>query len=186
VTEIAADNIDKIDLNAFKALVFGIRAFNTSERLVANLPLFHKYVESGGTVVVQYNTNSWAGPLRTEFGPYPMKLGRGRVTDENANVQLDSTDQVLNFPNKISAADFDGWIQERGLYFASEWDDVYRTPLSMADPDEKAQLGSLLIANHGKGQFIYTGISFFRQIPHGVPGAFRLLNNLIESGSTYP
>ncbi len=186
VTEIAADDIDKINLSAFKALVFGIRAFNTSERLVANLPLFHKYVESGGTVVVQYNTNSWAGPLRAEFGPYPMKLGRGRVTDEKSDVILDSTDPILNFPNKLSVADFDGWIQERGLYFASEWDDVYRTPLRMADPDEKEQLGSLLIANHGKGQFIYTGISFFRQIPHGVPGAFRLLNNLIESGSTYP
>jgi LmbE family N-acetylglucosaminyl deacetylase len=186
VTEINADQIDKTDLSQYSAIVLGVRAFNTSEKLVSNMDLLHKYVYQGGNLLVQYNTNSWAGPLKTEFGPYPMKIGRGRVTDEDAKVIFDEKDPLMNFPNKIIAADFEGWVQERGLYFANEWAKEYRTPLQMKDPGEDLQAGSLLIASYGKGQFIYTGLSFFRQIPDGVPGAYRLLSNLVEAGNQIP
>lgn len=186
VTELAADQLEKTDLTRFQTIVMGIRAFNTSERLIANLPLLHQYVQEGGNLIVQYNTNSWAGPLKTEFGPLPLKIGRSRVTDENAPIDFDKNDPLMIYPNRISERDFQGWVQERGLYFASEWDPAYRTPFKMADPGEELQQGSLVILPHGKGNFIYTGIAFFRQIPAGVPGAFRLLSNLIEAGNEQP
>jgi LmbE family N-acetylglucosaminyl deacetylase len=186
VTELSADQIEKTDLSKYRTIVMGVRAFNTSERLVANLPLLHKYVQNGGNLIVQYNTNSWAGPLKTEFGPKPLKIGRGRVTDEQAVVNLEAEDPILAFPHKISDQDFKDWVQERGLYFASEWDQAYRTPLQIADPGEESQKGSLVILPYGKGNFIYTGLAFFRQIPAGVPGAFRLLSNLIEASNETP
>lgn len=186
VDEFAADDIGRIDLYQYPTVVLGVRAFNVSEKLVSLLPMLHQYVKEGGNLVVQYNTNSWAGPLRHEFAPFPMKIGRGRVTDESAFVSIDQNDPILHIPNKISDKDFEDWIQERGLYFASEWDEKFRTPLKMNDPGEKPQLGSLLISEYGKGRFIYTGLSFFRQIPHGVPGAFRLLSNLVEPLNKMP
>jgi galactose mutarotase-like enzyme len=117
------------------------------------------------------------------LGPYPFKIGRERVTDEQAEVIFEPGNHpVFNNPNKITLIDFNGWIQERGIYFASEWDSTYQTPLSMHDTNEKPLKGSTLIARYGKGNYIYTGLAFFRQLPAGVAGAYRLFTNLIETG----
>lgn len=181
------ETLDKADITSYEAIVTGIRAFNTNERLVARLPVLMDYVAQGGTLVVQYNTNSWAGPLKGAIGPYPFEITRNRVTDENAPVSFTQpVHEVLLQPNRIGPEDFEGWIQERGLYFGGNWDPAYATPLAMSDPGESAQAGSLLLAQHGKGHFVYTGLSFFRQIPNGTPGAFRLLANLIELGNKTP
>jgi hypothetical protein len=167
-------------LARFDAVVVGVRAFNTSERLRAAHDTLMKYVEAGGTLVVQYNTNSRIAPLTAPIGPFPFEIGRDRVTDETAAVTLPAAGHPsLTAPNKIGAHDFDGWIQERGLYFADMWDARYQTPLAMNDPGEKPLAGSLLWARHGKGTFVYTGLAFFRQLPAGVPGAFRLFANLM-------
>jgi len=138
---------------------------------------------AGGTLVTQYNTNNRFGPLTTPIGPFPFEIGRERVTDENASVDFLVPDQrILNVPNRITERDFSGWIQERGLYFASKWDPKYQTVLSMSDPGESALSGGILWAHHGKGIYIYTGLAFFRQLPAGVPGAFRLFANLLAAG----
>jgi hypothetical protein len=136
--------------------------------------------------VVQYNTNNRLAKLEGGLGPLPFDIGRDRVTDETAPVAFEQPKHpVLNHPNKITAADFEGWVQERGLYFASSWDKGYETPLAMADPGEGSpSKGSLLFARHGKGTFVYTGLAFFRQLPAGVPGAYRLFANLIAHGKT--
>jgi len=168
----------------FDAVVTGVRAFNSSERLRAAHPALMAYVEAGGTLVVQYNTNSRLSPLATPIGPLSFEIGRERVTDETAPVTfILPADSILNYPNKITEHDFEGWVQERGLYFASHWDARYRTPISMGDPGESALPGSILVAQHGKGTFIYTALAFFRQMPAGVPGAFRLFANLL-AGAT--
>ena len=134
-------------------------------------------------MIVQYNTSR--GIDASDFAPYPLSLSRDRVTKEDAAVQLlNPTHAILTTPNKITSEDFDGWIQERGLYFANEWDDQYTSLISWNDPGEDPKKGSLLVADYGKGAFIYTGISFFRQLPAGVPGAYRLFANLI-SYTTY-
>jgi LmbE family N-acetylglucosaminyl deacetylase len=170
-------------LARFDAVVVGVRAFNTSDRLRAAHAALMSYVQGGGTLVVQYNTNSRLGPLSTPIGPYPLEIGHDRVTDETARVTFtDASSPVLKAPNPIGARDFDGWVQERGLYFASTWDPRYETPLAMNDPGERPLQGSLLVARYGKGTFVYTGLSFFRQLPAGVPGAFRLFANLINAG----
>jgi hypothetical protein len=115
-----------------------------------------------------------------EIGPYPLRIGRDRVTDENSKIEfVNASDSLLNFPNKITQNDFDGWIQERGLYFADSWSDKYETVFKMKDAGETELEGSLLHAKYGKGNYIFTGLSFFRQLPVGVPGAYRLLANLI-------
>jgi hypothetical protein len=133
--------------------------------------------------VAQYNTNSRIGPAPPNLGPFPFAISHDRTTDETAPVTMDR-DAVLSTPNAISEADFGGWVQERGLYYASTWDPRYRAPLTMADPGEKPTRGALLIGKHGKGIFIYTGLSLFRQLPAGVPGAYRLLANLVEHVGT--
>jgi LmbE family N-acetylglucosaminyl deacetylase len=167
-------------LTGFDAVVIGVRAFNTSEKLRASHPALMAYVQSGGTLLVQYNTNNRLAPLTTPIGPYPFDIGRERVTDEEAAVLFSTPDHhVLYVPNKIDEHDFDGWVQERGLYFASTWDAHYQTLLSMSDPGERALTGGVLWARYGKGTFVYTGLSFFRQLPAGVPGAFRLFANLL-------
>jgi hypothetical protein len=127
---------------------------------------------------VQYNTKNWFSKLPEPLGPYPFSVSSSRVTDETAEVAL-TDDPVLRAPNRISARDFDGWVQERGLYFPDKWDERYAAPLSMHDPGEAPQRGSLLVARHGKGRFVYTSLSFFRQLPAGVPGALRLFANLL-------
>lgn len=180
VTMLSANDLraDVSDLQRFDAIVVGVRAFNTEERLKFYQPKLMQYVENGGVVVVQYIVNR--GMVTDQVGPYPFEISRDRVTVEEAPITfLKPQHPLLNTPNKITAKDFDGWIQERGLYFAQKWDDRYEVLLSSADPGEKAQDGGLLVANYGKGRFVYTGYAFFRQLPGGVPGAYRLFANLL-------
>jgi hypothetical protein len=141
-------------------------------------PKLMDYVKNGGTLLVQYNVNS---PLQMQnMGPFPFKISRDRVTDENSKVNLLKKDHdVLNYPNKITEKDFEGWIQERGLYFTADADPQYSRILSMNDPGEDSKDGSLLVAQHGKGRFVYTSLAFFRELPAGIPGAYRLFVNLI-------
>lgn len=168
-------------LAQYDAIVMGVRAYNTVERLKFHQEKLLEYVENGGNMIVQYNTSRRM--VIDELGPYPLKISRDRVTVEEAEVKfLKPTHDVLSFPNKITDADFDGWVQERGLYFPNEWDDKYETVISMSDPGEEAKEGSLLVTKYGKGSYIYTGLSFFRELPAGVPGAYRLLVNLISYG----
>jgi LmbE family N-acetylglucosaminyl deacetylase len=175
-------------LARFDAVVIGVRAFNTSERLRAAHAALMGYVEAGGTLVAQYNTNSRLAPLTVPIGPYPFDIGRDRVTDETAAVSLaaGASAALLTTPNRIGPEDFAGWIQERGLYFAETWDPRYQAPLAMHDAGEKPLAGALLWARHGKGTFVYTGLAFFRQLPAGVPGAFRLFANLMARGGRPP
>lgn len=175
---LATENLDQ-----YEAIVTGVRAYNTNDKLPSFKQKLMDYVAAGGNLIVQYNTNSWAGPLSSEIGPYPFKITRDRITDEDAKVNFELPDHpVLNYPNKITAKDFEGWIQERSIYHASDWSGSYDAPISMADPGEKNNKGALIIARHGKGNFVYTGLVFFRELPAGVPGAYRLMVNLIEMG----
>ncbi len=176
--KLASENLSQYD-----AIVTGVRAYNTNEKLPTFKQKLMDYVANGGNLVVQYNTNSWAGPLSSDIGPYKFKITRNRITNEEAKVNFELPNHpVLNTPNKITDKDFEGWIQERSIYHAGELDSNFVTPISMADPNEKADKGALIIAKHGKGNFIYTGLVFFRELPAGVPGAYRLLVNLIELG----
>ena len=172
------NQINAAALQPYDAVIVGIRAFNVSANANQWYPRLLRYVEDGGTVVVQYQVNSRMST--DQLGPYPFKINRDRVTEEDAKVTFtDPQDPLLNYPNKITAQDFEGWVQERGLYFTTEIPKEYRTPLTMADRNEKQNRGSLLVANHGKGKFVYTSLSFFRQLPAGVPGAYRLFVNLL-------
>jgi hypothetical protein len=170
-----------MDLVAYDAVVTGVRAYDTREVLKRSKDKLLRYVENGGTLVVQYNV-SW-NEEGSQIGPYPLTIGRDRVSVENAPVVfLLPGHPLLNFPNKITAEDFEGWIQERGLYFASQWDERYEAVLACHDPGEPERTGGLLCARYGRGFFIYTGYSWFRELPAGVPGAFRLFANLISAG----
>ena len=174
------ETIRTADSSRFAAIVVGIRAYNTRDVLRGAQGRLMRYVEDGGTLVVQYNTSSDREPLEFPVGPYPLTIGRGRVTDESAAMApVDADNTALLTPNRIADADFEGWVQERGLYFAETWDDRYQAIFRVADPDEEPLLGSTLVARHGKGKYVYTGLSFFRQLPAGVPGAYRLFANLI-------
>ncbi len=177
VSTLSENQIESGYLKQFDAVVVGVRYFNINGRSEATLKQLLAYVEQGGVLLVQYNVNM---RLQTErLGPYPFNLSRDRVTEEDAKVDFDQNDPVFHYPNKITSADFDHWIQERGLYFATDIDDSYRTPIRMHDKDEVASSGSLLVAKYGKGKFVYTSLSFFRQLPAGVPGAYRLFVNLL-------
>ena len=167
------------DLSIYDAIITGVRAFNVDDRIPFEQPKLMEYVKNGGNLLVQYNNN--AGVLVPQIGPYPFRPVNQRVTDETAKVTfLDPTSSVLNYPNKITDADFDGWIQERGLYYVSDIDPKYQTPLTMNDPGEQPNKGSLIVADYGKGRFVYTSLAFFRQLPAGVPGAYRLFVNLLS------
>jgi LmbE family N-acetylglucosaminyl deacetylase len=171
-------------LSRFDAVVTGVRAFNTSERLRAAHAALMAYVDAGGTLVVQYNTNNRLAALSVPIGPWPFEIGHARVTDETAAVTFTrAAHPAVTTPNALGPRDFEGWIQERGLYFAETWDPRYETVLSMHDPDEPALAGSVLWARHGKGTFVYTGLAFFRELPAGVPGAYRLFANLLAGGT---
>ncbi|MEO5948495.1 MAG: PIG-L family deacetylase [Chitinophagaceae bacterium] len=174
--EMAKNGLDKLD-----AIITGVRSYNTNDWMNKYYNKLMKYVEDGGNLIVQYNTSSRVGPVNQKIGPYNFDISRTRVTDENAAVNILKPEHpVLNFPNKITQDDFKGWIQERSIYHASNWDkDKFETIFSMNDAGEKPDEGSLIIAKHGKGYFSYTGIVFFRELPAGVPGAYRLLANLI-------
>lgn len=181
VTKIAPASISEDFLKEFDAVVLGIRAYNVVEELKFKQDELFRYVEQGGTMIVQYNTNR--GLVTNKLSPYDLNLSRDRVTEENAEVKFLSPDHpVLNSPNKLTGADFENWVQERGLYFPGSWDENFTPILSMHDVDETPKNGSLLVAQYGKGYYIYTGISFFRQFPEAVPGAFRLFANLISVG----
>ncbi|HRO47307.1 PIG-L family deacetylase [Agriterribacter sp.] len=169
-------------LNGFNAIVIGVRAYNVNEWLNNVYDNLMDYVKKGGNLVVQYNTRNFSGPLNARIGPYPFEISRGRVTDENAAVHfLQPADPVLNWPNKISPRDFDGWVQERGIYFAEAPDKAYKNILGMKDPGEAEQQGSLIVGRYGEGRFIYTGLVFFRQLPAGIGGAYRLFANLVAN-----
>ena len=181
VTEFNINNLRLERLINFPTLVVGIRAFNVHKDLTFKNQILWDYVKQGGTVVVQYNTSR--GFNSDLAGPYPISFNRDRVTNENSKVTLlNPLHPLLNKPNKITSNDFDGWVQERGLYFSNEWDAKYEPLLSMNDKGETPKKGSLLVADHGKGKFIFTGLSFFRQLPAGVPGAYRLFANIISYG----
>ncbi|HEY6908802.1 MAG TPA: PIG-L family deacetylase [Myxococcales bacterium] len=169
------------DLSLFDAIVLGVRAYNVHDWLAAHKPRLFDYVARGGVLLTQYNTKNFISRLPEPLGPYPMTVAQHRVTDETAEVSFAQDDAVLHVPNPIHASDFAGWVQERGLYFAETWDQRYAAPLSMHDPGEPPLRGSLLVARHGKGRFVYTGLAFFRQLPAGVPGAARLFANLLAA-----
>jgi LmbE family N-acetylglucosaminyl deacetylase len=182
VTEIEAKEISKDKIEKYDAIVMGVRAFNTKDDLKFKQEDLFNYVKNGGNLIVQYNTSGEI--LVKSLGPYPIKIGRDRVTVEEAPIRILKPDSpIMNVPNKITEADFKGWIQERGLYFASEWDKNYEAILSSNDPKEDAKDGGLLVAKYGEGYFIYTGYSWFRQLPAGVPGAFRIFANMVSLGN---
>ncbi|MBL7883406.1 MAG: PIG-L family deacetylase [Bacteroidia bacterium] len=181
VTILTDELLKSQDLLKYNAIVTGVRAYNTNERLQGHYSKLMEYVKNGGNLIVQYNTNNRIGPVVAKIAPYPFTISRDRVTDENAKVKfLNDNHSILNFPNKITTSDFDTWIQERGIYFATELDKEYQTIIEMNDPDEKPLSGSLIVAKYGKGNFAYTGLSFFRELPAGVPGAYRLFVNLLS------
>ena len=176
VSEISAESLKKYD-----AVVVGIRAYNTKADLAFAQKELNKYVHQGGTMVVQYNTSHRL--VTKQLAPYELSLSRDRVTDEFANVTiLDPTHPILNSPNKITQADFKGWVQERGLYFPNKWADEFTPILAMNDKGAPQTKGSLLVASYGKGHYVYTGLSFFRELPAGVGGAYRLFANIISLG----
>lgn len=167
-------------LASLDAVITGVRAYNVHEWLEGKYEVLMNYVKNGGNLIVQYNTSNFISNVTRKMGPYSFDISRNRVTDEKAKVEfLMPGHQVLNYPNKITGKDFENWVQERGIYFADKTDAAYEMPLSMSDPGEAAQKGSLIIGNYGKGKFVYTGLVFFRELPAGVPGAYRLLANII-------
>lgn len=176
VSDLSAENLKRYD-----AVVLGIRFLNVNEHASVIMPKLMQFAEGGGNVIIQYNTSR--GLELDGLVPDFLKLGRDRVTEEDAEVRILLPDHsAFNVPNRITPSDFEGWSQERGLYFASEWGQGYQALLSMNDVGETPKDGSLLVAKYGKGHFVYTGLSFFRQFPAGVPGAHRLLVNLISLG----
>lgn len=167
------------NLAGYDAIIIGVRAFNINNRLPVEQPKLLEYVKNGGVLLVQYNNNN--GLVTNQIGPFPFRVVNVRVTDENAPVTvLDPANPILNYPNKITQQDFNGWIQERGIYFTTDIDPKYQTILQMNDPNEQTNKGALLVANYGKGRFVYTSLVFFRELPAGVPGAYRLFINLIS------
>jgi len=184
VVTLDAADLDGAALAQLDAVVTGVRAANTRPELATAMPVLLDFVASGGTLVMQYNTERGLDMAR--FAPFPLKLSRNRVTDEAAPVRfLLPEHPVLSEPNRLTDADFAGWIQERGLYFAEEWDPAYAAPLGMHDPGENELTGSLLVARHGRGRYVYTGLAFFRQLPAGNPGAIRLFLNLLGTGRSH-
>ncbi|MGZ7064839.1 MAG: PIG-L family deacetylase, partial [Candidatus Aminicenantales bacterium] len=183
VVELSDEMLENADLSPFDAIITGVRAYNTRDVLRLVKERLLQYIDRGGTLVVQYNVAS--GPLADRIGPYPFTIGRDRVSVETAPVVFLAPDHpLLNVPNRITPKDFEGWIQERGLYFASQWDEKYETVLACHDPGEPDKKGGLLYARYGKGIFVYTAYAWFRQLPAGVPGAFRLFANIISAGKT--
>ncbi|HEU0052112.1 MAG TPA: NEW3 domain-containing protein, partial [Longimicrobium sp.] len=171
------------DLSKYDVIVAGSRAYEVREDLAAHNARLLEYVRRGGTLIVQYNKYEL---VQGHFTPYPLTMANphDRVTDETAPVRvLDPSHPVFNTPNRITPADFGGWIQERGLYFANTWDAAYTPLLELADPGEQPLRGGLLIAKYGEGTYVYTGLAFFRQLPAGVPGAWRLFANLLALGA---
>ena len=183
VTLIKPEEITPEKLENFDVVMTGVRAYNTINALAFKQDILFDFVKSGKTMVVQYNTNS--DLITEQIAPYPLKLSKDRVTEENAEVRfLAPNHPVLNFPNKITSKDFEGWKQEQGLYYPNEFDKAFTPILSSNDKGETPKNGALLVAPYGKGYYIYTGLSFFRELPEGVTGAYKLLTNIISLKST--
>ncbi len=186
LTMIPAEHLATEELSKFDTIVLGIRAYDTQKDVVTNNKKLLDFVQAGGTLVVQYNTS--VGDFNSgKFTPYPADLSRARVSVEQAPVEiLAPNDSIFHYPNQITQDDFNGWVQERGLYFMSKWDDHFTPLLACHDPGEEQQKGGLLRAQYGKGTYIYTGYAFFRQLPAGVPGAVRLFVNILSAGQHQP
>lgn len=183
VHTITPSDIQEGSLDKYDAVVMGIRAYNVLPELKFKQDLLFNYVHKGGNLIVQYNTAGRWDRAYENIAPFPLKLSRDRVTNENSPVEIIAKDHALvNFPNPIEPKDFEGWVQERGLYFPSEWDPNFTPILSMNDEDETATEGSLLVSPYGKGHYIYTGLSFFRELPAGVPGAYKIFANMLSIG----
>jgi hypothetical protein len=186
VVPLTGADLTAAKLAGLDAVVIGVRAYNERTDLAPNLPGLWAWVASGGVVVAQYNRPG--GLKAPELGPYSLSIEGSapalRVTDETSPVSFLAPDHpALTTPNRIGPADFDGWVQERGAYFPSTWDEAHYTPiLAMNDPGEGPLKSSVLVARHGQGYFVYTGLAFFRELPAGVPGAYRLFANLVSLG----
>jgi LmbE family N-acetylglucosaminyl deacetylase len=182
VVTLKESDINAENLKQFDVIITGVRAYNTNEWMNNVYDVLMQYVKEGGVLVSQYNTSNQIGPVRAKIAPYTFTITRNRITDEEAKVNfLLPQHPVLNYPNKITGKDFEGWIQERSIYNAENTDTAYKKIFSMKDPGEKEQEGSLIIANYGQGRFVYTGLVFFRELPAGVPGAYRLFANIIAN-----
>ena len=180
ITQLSDNDLLTKDLSGFDAIIAGVRVYNTKKFMVHVQDKLLNYISNGGNFLVQYTVNR--DIVVANIGPYPINISTDRVTNEEAKVSfIDSTSSLLNYPNKIDKNDFNGWIQERGLYFANKWDSNYHSVISCNDPGEKPLEGGLLISKYGKGNFIYTGYAFFREVPAGVPGALRLFINLLSA-----
>jgi hypothetical protein len=176
---LSARTLEAGDLSRFDAIVVGSRAYETNPTLARANPRLLDYARNGGLLIVQYQQYAF---LEGGFAPYAIEIGRphDRITDEGSPVAvLDPSHPIFRQPNAIEARDWDGWVQERGLYFAKSWDTAYTPLLAMSDPGMPEQRGGLLVASLGKGHYVYTGLAFFRQLPAGVPGAYRLFANLL-------
>jgi hypothetical protein len=181
VTTLTDTDLTPEKLHGLDAVVIGVRTFNVRTNLAAHLPGLFAYVEAGGTVVAQYNRPDNSRTLK--LAPYDLRLSGDRVTDKNAAVMFLAPDHpVLNTPNKITNADFAGWVQERGIYYPNQWDEHFTPILACSDAGEAPLKGGLIVAKYGKGYYVYTGLVFFRQLPAGVPGAYRLFANLVSLG----
>jgi hypothetical protein len=179
VDVIEPSRLPAVQLGGYDAVVAGIRAYNTIPEIQALQEQILAYVAQGGVYIAQYNTNY--DMRSSQIGPYRFSISRDRVSDETAPVTLLAPEHpALSFPNAIREADFNGWVQEIGLYFPGSWDEAYTPLLACSDPGEPARQGALLVAKHGEGYFVYTALSFFRQLPAGVPGAGRLFANLLS------
>jgi hypothetical protein len=184
VTLLTEKDLARNNLARFDVIIAGVRAYNTNEWLNKYHDKLMQYVKDGGNYIVQYNTSNFISNVKNNIGPYRFSISRTRVTDENATVTfLKPGHPVLNFPNKITQDDFKNWVQERSIYHAADWDPKFETIFSMADAGDNPDEGSLVVAKYGKGFFTYTGIVFFRELPAGVAGAYRLLANIIALNS---
>ena len=180
VTYLSESTITDENLKQFDAIVAGVRVYNTQPWINSKYDVLMRYVQNGGNYIVQYNTANFISSVADKIGPYPFTVSRTRVTDENATVKiLQPNSSVLNYPNKITDADFKDWIQERSIYQAEKQDEHYEAPFAMHDANEPETNGSLIVAKYGKGNFVYTGLVFFRELPAGVAGTYRLMANLI-------
>ncbi len=174
------DDLTDANLRRFDAILTGVRAYNVHEFLTRKYEALMRFVQNGGNLIVQYNTSSNIGPIKAKMSPFDLNIGRTRVTDETSPVRFVLPNHpVFNVPNKITDKDFNGWIQERSIYHGAQYDKAFVAPLGLTDFGEKEETGSLLIAPYGKGNFVYTGLVFFRELPAAVPGAYRLMANLI-------
>lgn len=185
VTFLTATEITANNLKQFDAIVTGVRAYNIHEWLNDAYEVLMNYVKEGGVLLVQYNTNNNIGPIKAKIGPYPFTISRNRIVDENAPIVFtDPKNLLMNFPNQITQNDFDNWIQERSTYEAVDLDAHYHTLFEMHDEGGAKQSGSLIYTDFGKGRFIYSGLVFFRELPAGIPGAYRLFANLLAQPKT--